>query len=243
MDYQTLPNKPQEIIWDLETNTLQKTPGACAIKSINSTFLDMSDATALLLGWKKASLGIGKTEYDIPCAIVKFVETHIKTDQNVIKQNKNLVGLCVGNYATGWSTLLFEKTPIKLNGFEEPGVFIKTIDMTIIVPETLKLYMLDSKFSTSPNLPCYYILSENQLSLLLTERQQECLSLLIRGKTAKQIANILDISLRTVEEHIIKIKQKLNCYNKSQLVEKAIDSGFLYYIPSRFFSVNLKAFF
>ena len=149
----------------------------------------------------------------------------------------------IGNYAIGWTTLLFEKIPVKINGSTETGVFVKTIDLTTILPSAINLYKFDNKFSNTKNLPCCYILGDNQASLFLTDRQQECLFLLIRGKSAKQIANILAVSLRTVEDHIIKIKQKLNCYNKSQLIEKAIDSGFLYYISSKFFNINLAAFF
>ena len=79
--------------------------------------------------------------------------------------------------------------------------------------------------------PKQYILTPEASPLPLTHRQQECLALLIRGKTYKEIAYMLGISNRVVEDHIHAIKYKLGCYSKSQLIEKAIDSGFLFHVP------------
>jgi DNA-binding CsgD family transcriptional regulator len=53
----------------------------------------------------------------------------------------------------------------------------------------------------------------------------------MRGKSMKQIASILNLSVRTVESYFALIKLKLGCNNKSQIIEKAINSGFLHYIP------------
>lgn len=65
----------------------------------------------------------------------------------------------------------------------------------------------------------------------LTDRQESCLYLLVRGKTVKEIAKDIHLSPRTVEDHLTKIKEKMNCKKKSELIEKAINLGFLYYIP------------
>ena len=59
----------------------------------------------------------------------------------------------------------------------------------------------------------------------LTEKQIDCVILLIEGKSAKEIAKILDLSFRTVEGHLHKIKEKLNCNNKSELIKKLLDLG------------------
>jgi DNA-binding CsgD family transcriptional regulator len=71
----------------------------------------------------------------------------------------------------------------------------------------------------------------SSLQASLSSRQQECLFLLTRGKTAKQTARILGINHRTVQTHIDLLKSKLNCHTKEQLIEKAFDSGFAYKMP------------
>ena len=57
----------------------------------------------------------------------------------------------------------------------------------------------------------------------LTKREKECLYYLVRGKYAREIATILNISRRTTEHHIASIKMKLNVNSKSELIEKVID--------------------
>ncbi len=58
----------------------------------------------------------------------------------------------------------------------------------------------------------------------LTERESQCLFVLSKGKTAKEIAIRLDLSPRTVEKHIENIKNKLDCYRRSQLIEFVISA-------------------
>lgn len=54
-------------------------------------------------------------------------------------------------------------------------------------------------------------------SLYFTEREFQCVNYLTIGKTAEEIAIILNISKRTVETHILNIKRKMNCFNQFRL--------------------------
>lgn len=53
---------------------------------------------------------------------------------------------------------------------------------------------------------------------LLTEREKEVLQLLAEGKSNKEVANVLDVSLYTVETHRTHIMQKLNLHNTAEIV-------------------------
>lgn len=55
----------------------------------------------------------------------------------------------------------------------------------------------------------------------LTKRQTECVYYLMKGKTAKEIANILNRSHRTIEKHLDTLKMIWDCNSKSELLEKA----------------------
>ncbi len=57
---------------------------------------------------------------------------------------------------------------------------------------------------------------------LLSNRQIECCSLLLSGKTSKEIAKLLGLSTRTVEYYLSNIKTKLQCSNKAELIAKLI---------------------
>ncbi|MFN7096007.1 MAG: helix-turn-helix transcriptional regulator [Gammaproteobacteria bacterium] len=72
----------------------------------------------------------------------------------------------------------------------------------------------------------------------LTSRESECLFYTLRGKTAKDIARLLAISPKTVEFHMEHLKAKFGCYNKSELIAKAIDLGYLNKIPASILSLE-----
>lgn len=54
----------------------------------------------------------------------------------------------------------------------------------------------------------------------LSKRERECIENLIQGKTAKEIARILDLSHRTIEFYIENLKKKFNCLNRAELIAK-----------------------
>jgi len=60
-------------------------------------------------------------------------------------------------------------------------------------------------------------------NIKISARERECLNLLIRGMTAKEIARSLALSPRTVEFYIENLKKKFNCSNRIELIAKAFD--------------------
>jgi DNA-binding NarL/FixJ family response regulator len=66
---------------------------------------------------------------------------------------------------------------------------------------------------------------ENSLSKRVTPRQREVLQLLAEGKTAKEIAYILNISTKTVEFHKYKMMEQLKIKTSAELVHYAIKHG------------------
>ncbi len=57
---------------------------------------------------------------------------------------------------------------------------------------------------------------------LLTEREKEVLQLLAEGKSNKEAANILDVSVYTVDTHRLHLMQKLNLHNTAEIVLYAV---------------------
>ncbi len=62
-------------------------------------------------------------------------------------------------------------------------------------------------------------LIDSDHNMLLTSREKECLSLIAQGYTMKNAARKLQISPRTVEQHLRNIKEKYGLNTKNQLVE------------------------
>lgn len=61
----------------------------------------------------------------------------------------------------------------------------------------------------------------------LTEKQAECLFLLVKGMSTKQISSKLDTSIRTIEHRIEDLKSKFQCFNKQELIERAWKLDFI----------------
>ena len=72
-----------------------------------------------------------------------------------------------------------------------------------------------------------YLLSKEDLSVfsILTTREREVLQLLSEGKTTKEIASHLKISVKTVETYKQKIMDKLNIHSVAELTKYAIREG------------------
>jgi DNA-binding NarL/FixJ family response regulator len=61
----------------------------------------------------------------------------------------------------------------------------------------------------------------------LTPRQREILTLIAEGKSTKQIAALLDISVKTVETHRAQLTERLNIHDVAGLVRFAIRAGLI----------------
>ena len=61
----------------------------------------------------------------------------------------------------------------------------------------------------------------------LTEREREVMKLLAQGKTVRESAAELGISVKTIEAHKFNLMRKLDIHNKAQLVTAAIQKKIL----------------
>jgi two-component system, NarL family, response regulator NreC len=62
---------------------------------------------------------------------------------------------------------------------------------------------------------------------LLTDREREILQLIAEGRTNKEVANVLNIGLTTVETHRTHILQKLGLHSVPELILYAVRTGII----------------
>jgi DNA-binding NarL/FixJ family response regulator len=60
---------------------------------------------------------------------------------------------------------------------------------------------------------------------VLTSRQRESLQLVAEGKSTKEVAQLLDVSAKTVETHRGQIMERLGIHDLAGLVRYAIRTG------------------
>lgn len=94
------------------------------------------------------------------------------------------------------------------------------VDIASLIGPTF--YENNSNIQTSP-IDRKLFLKQFQLSqiLELSNREKEVLFLVSKGLFAVQIAEHLQLSKRTIEHYIENIKNKLNCFSKAELIQKA----------------------
>ena len=64
----------------------------------------------------------------------------------------------------------------------------------------------------------YY--EENGKESFLSMRETQCICLLAKGFTAKEMARHLVLSPRTIETYLNQIKFKLSCHNRTSILKK-----------------------
>jgi len=68
---------------------------------------------------------------------------------------------------------------------------------------------------------------EEQQTVKLTKREIEVLTLVIEGKSSKEVAEQLFVSKRTVDFHLANIYDKLNVTNRVQAFREATRRGLI----------------
>jgi len=61
----------------------------------------------------------------------------------------------------------------------------------------------------------------------LTIREKEIVKLLAEGRTVRESANELGLSVKTVEAHKLNLMRKLNIHNRATLIDYAVEKGFI----------------
>ncbi|MBS1113821.1 MAG: nreC 3 [Nitrospirae bacterium] len=67
--------------------------------------------------------------------------------------------------------------------------------------------------------------NESTVFTVLTAREREVLQLIAEGKSTKQIASVLNLSVKTIETHRQQIMEKLDMHSIAQLTKYAIREG------------------
>lgn len=76
--------------------------------------------------------------------------------------------------------------------------------------------------------------ASNAPVLLLTQREHDVLRYIAEGQANKQIAQTLNLSVRTVETHRLNIRRKLNIEGQAELIKYAVEASDRLAHPQKF---------
>jgi len=221
-----------------------KMPGCWGCKDENSRFMYANERYGKLIGVNNHLDIIGRTDFDMPCDTVACASLFQAQDQEVMASSKQLKILDIHPFSGGeWGAYVFTKTPL----LDEENNIIGTIfhgqDITSVssleLGSLLGRMHVGGKTSELVNQGSYLI-NQDRGIIKLTSRESELLFFLLRGKTVKAISSIFDLSDRTLEHYLTSLKAKFTAGNKSELLDRAIELGYLNYIPQSLFSQQLS---
>jgi DNA-binding NarL/FixJ family response regulator len=76
-----------------------------------------------------------------------------------------------------------------------------------------------------PSMPASHKITGDEFGASLTDREFETLSLIVAGKSNKEIAECMGVSMNTIKTYVGKIIQKLAVDDRTQAAVKALQSG------------------
>lgn len=216
-------------------NLLRQLPGMIVVMDKNSRFLYSNKYTAQMFGYKDEDNMVGIDAYGMKCPAVESAPQFIRQDKMVMETGIEITMLDIHTYANGENKILITKKSPYIFENEIAGSICHCteINAELLSHVCAALIQSDKNYYSKQNgNNRSYILSKPNLHKQLTDREMDCIFYLLRGNTMKKIAKHLNISPRTVETHLEQIKYKLNCANKSEIVEQCLAAGMLNYIPS-----------
>lgn len=211
-------------------------PYSYSVLNANHEYCFLNQTARRMLGFRVDEDIRGLTHLDIKCRAAEI--SHMWIEQEKIMLDNDIDSMKFISYQccakNNWMLVLGEKKIIKRNG--EKYIICYITDITNCNLLDISRFLNEGEtFNTFSRKQFCYTIAENHYLFRFTKRQAECLFYLLRGKSSKQIGIILNISQRTVEEHVEKVRYMMGCASKNQLVEKLILSGFMNFIPQSLF--------
>lgn len=210
----------------LDQVMLDHMPGHIGWKHVDRSYQGANKALLAFKGLNCLNDITGKTDEDISPASTDDNRVFLEQDLRVLKGEK----ICtVHRNSQTDEIFLLDKSPI----ISEQNTVIGLIYYCRPWCKADVFHLL-SQLDHKLNLQNEdYTVRHHQNTFKLTKRECECVFLLIRGKTAKEIADLLSLSKRTIESYIENIKNKMHCQSKAELLVKAVANGYHKQIPSR----------
>lgn len=219
-------------------------PGCWGCKDKDSVFVYANAEYGKIIGVDHHLDCIGRTDFDMPSPTVECADSFREQDNLVLSTGNRMRVLDIHPYSDGsWRAHLFTKTPWK----DEQDDTVGTIFSGVELKDTAILEVghwicraagLNNKEQASFNLDLH-----NQ-PIALNTRESEVLFLLLYGKKPQYIAKVLNVSVKTVENYVLRLREKFNANSKGELLDLALDLGFGSHIPEsmlkRQLSVILK---
>ncbi|PLC56239.1 helix-turn-helix transcriptional regulator [Photobacterium carnosum] len=210
---------------------LNQLPGCWGCKDINSVFVYVYEEYSKIIGFNNPLDCIGFTDFDIPHLSDKYAYIFQQQDLQVMTTEKRLRILDIHPYADGsWRVHLFTKTAWRDNNSKIIGTIFSGIELKdTSLLEIGHWLCRSSEIKYQQEKSNHF--NNQQLNIFLNTRESEVLFLLLYGKKPQYISKTLQLAVKTVENYVVRLRDKFNANSKGELIELALDAGFGSHIP------------
>lgn len=217
-------------IYNIDVEKMLCWPGNVYWKNLEGIYLGCNDRQVEALGFTSRDQWIGNTIHQIvPRNLPVEIAENVDAIDNLIMQTG--VGRCITelgpSYNGGLCYYLSTKFPLRNKSGKIVGLFGISNEIINGDLKSAQGMLADAGLPLNDWIGQrnYFFPKSKKQSVtdLLSKREIECIYYLVRGMTARQIGEELDLSHRTVEFYLERVKAKLKCSTKSELIARAID--------------------
>jgi PAS domain S-box-containing protein len=223
----------------LTDNFLDSINDYVSILDKESNFIKVNHNQTKIMGYSSNFEILGKSYYQFKGISSSIAEKFIDQDKQVFKKNEPLHYLSYQQYSDGkWHLLLGDKNCILDDAGQVIGIFSQAKDMTDnrLIDFSRFMFNTHKKYTTKGTKSGFdCIITREDKVYGLSKKEMVVLFYFLRGKTAREIADIIFRSEKTIHFHLEAIKSKFGVASKSDLIEKAIHDGFMNIIPDEVF--------
>ncbi|BDR35872.1 hypothetical protein PDY_29200 [Photobacterium damselae subsp. damselae] len=167
----------------------------------------------------------------MPSPTIECAEHFQEQDQQVIVSGQRLRILDIHPYSDGtWRAHLFTKMPWR----NDDNKIIGTIFSGIELKDTALLeagHWICRAAGLNPKEQASFNIDLHNSPIKLNTRESEVLFLLLYGKKPQYIAKVLNLSVKTIENYVLRLREKFNANTKGELLDLALDHGYGSHIP------------
>lgn len=222
----------------IDKKTLDLLPGIWCVVDRYSRYTYYNNAYAKLVGVydKPKDFLIGKTVANMNCPAAQCAPIFWKEDELVITTQKKVKVLNYLQMANDtWTVLQINKQPVFNDDGTISSIIFEILDQSANHVLNLALTLGKQSYEEIDNNGVLLQLNKRNLEIKLGKKESECLFFLCNGYSYKEIANLREISYRTVVDHVERLKTKFNASSTNELIERALLHNKLGAIPQKYF--------
>jgi DNA-binding CsgD family transcriptional regulator len=206
---------------------LNNLPLICFWKDRDFNYLGCNPENLHAVKINKIDEFIGKTDFDMPW---KDIADKFRGEDKQVLKGDTILCVDTLTIADGArSSLIVKKAPLYTQDKKIIGVVGTGFDLNKDNYKAAAMLLTGAGIKI-PHLYSY-IGSENPdfiyENVKFTKRQAQIISHFLKGHSADLTAKYLGLSRRTIESAIMLLKEKLGCKEKYQIIDKALELGFI----------------